>query len=153
MRLNHVKIPVTDLRRSVSWYSDLLELRLWREYVEHGVLCGATLSDEERDLRIGLRLREAISGMPAFPGFDLFSLAVDSLDELDAVVARCDDLELAHGDVTRLGTDATIVDVPDPDGTVLRFMYLDPDRRRSFAGLDFRTDGPPSIYDKPRLST
>ncbi len=94
-----------------------------------------------------------ISGTPTFPGFDLFSLAVDSLDELQAIVARCDDLGLAHGQVTKLGTDGTSVDVPDPDGTVIRFLYHSPDRERSFAGIDIRSDGPPAFYDTPRLST
>ncbi len=151
MRLNQVKIPVTDLQRSVSWYCELLDLGLWREFVEQGVLCGAVLTDEDRDLRIALRLRDLISGTPAFPGFDLFSLAVDSLDELDVVVARCDNLGLAHGETTTLGADGTIVDVPDPDDTVIRFIYLSPDRERSFAGVDFRSDGPPVFYDAPRL--
>lgn len=41
----HVKIPVTDLQRSVSWYCSLLELDLSREFVEQGVLRGAALSD------------------------------------------------------------------------------------------------------------
>jgi catechol 2,3-dioxygenase-like lactoylglutathione lyase family enzyme len=151
VRLNQVKIPVTDLQRSVSWYCELLDLGLWREFVEQGILCGAVLTDEDRDLRIGLRLREMISGTPAFPGFDLFSLAVDSLDELQAVVARCDNLGLSHGDVTMLGADGTIVDVPDPDGTVIRFILLSPDRERSFAGVDLRSDGQPAFYDTPRL--
>jgi hypothetical protein len=85
VRLNQVKIRVTDLQRSVSWCSELLDLGLWREFVEQGVLCGAVLTAEDRDLRIGLRLREKISGAPTFPGFDLFSLAVDSRDELQAM--------------------------------------------------------------------
>ena len=68
---------------------------------------------------------------------------MDSLDELQAVVARCDNLGLAHGDVTMLGADGTIVDVPDPDGTVIRFILLSPDRERS--------DGQPTFYDTPRL--
>lgn len=151
MRLNQVKIPVTELRRSVRWYCELLDLGLWREFVEEGVLCGAVLTHEDSDLRIGLRLRERISGTPAFAGFDLFSLAVDSLDELHAVVARCADLGLTHGDVTVLGTDGTIVDVPDPDGTVIRFIVLRPDRERGFAGVDLRRDGQPAFYDTPRI--
>jgi catechol 2,3-dioxygenase-like lactoylglutathione lyase family enzyme len=152
VRLNQVKIPVTDLQRSVSWYCELLDLGLWREFVEQGVLCGAVLTDEDRDLRIGLRLREMISGAPTFPGFDLFSLAVDSLDELQEVVARCDSLGLPHSDVIRLGANGTSVDVPDPDDTVVRFIYHNPDRERSFAGVDIRSNRRPTFYDTPRLS-
>lgn len=150
-RLNQVKIPVTDLQCSVTWCCELPGLGLWREFVEHGVLCGAVLT-EDRDLRIGLRLRDMVSGAPAFPNLDLCSLAVDSLDELQAVVARCDDLGLAHGEITRLGADGTVVDVADPDGMVIRFLHLNPDRERSLAGVDIRSDGLPAFYDTPRLS-
>src|SRR5918992_331136 len=122
-RLNQVKIPVTDLQRSVSWYGRLLGLTLWREFIEDGVLCGAVLSDEESGLRIGLRLGAVISGEPAFPGFDLFSIAVDSGDELGTIVERCEAMGTAHGEMTVLGADGTVVDVPDPDGTVVRFIY------------------------------
>jgi catechol 2,3-dioxygenase-like lactoylglutathione lyase family enzyme len=33
-----VKLPVTDLACSVTWYRQLLGLRLWTEFVEDGVL-------------------------------------------------------------------------------------------------------------------
>ena len=33
-RIAQVKLPVTDLARSVSWYRRLLDLRLWTEFVE-----------------------------------------------------------------------------------------------------------------------
>jgi len=37
-RIAQVKLPVTDLARSVTWYCRLLDLRLWAEFVEDGVL-------------------------------------------------------------------------------------------------------------------
>jgi catechol 2,3-dioxygenase-like lactoylglutathione lyase family enzyme len=152
LRLNQVKVPVTDLQRSVSWYRALLGLDLWREFVEDGVLCGAVLSgDDDRDLRLGLRLRDAIAGRPRFPGFDLFSIAVDSLEELRAITARCDALGIRHGEMIELGSDGTIVDVPDPDETVIRFIHLGPARDRRFGGVRFRADDPPSFYEAPRL--
>ena len=40
-KVQHVKIPVTDLGRSVAWYGELLDLVPFREFVEHGVLRGA----------------------------------------------------------------------------------------------------------------
>ena len=43
----HVKIPVTDLQRSVSWYCELLDLVAFREFVEQGALRGAALRSPE----------------------------------------------------------------------------------------------------------
>jgi catechol 2,3-dioxygenase-like lactoylglutathione lyase family enzyme len=46
-KIQHVKIPVTDLRRSVAWYSELLDLVPFREFVEQGELRGAALRSPE----------------------------------------------------------------------------------------------------------
>jgi catechol 2,3-dioxygenase-like lactoylglutathione lyase family enzyme len=46
-RIQHVKIPVTDLRRSVAWYGELLDLVPFREFVEQGELRGAALRSPE----------------------------------------------------------------------------------------------------------
>ncbi len=51
-----VKIPVTDLARSVRWYRRLLGLRLWTEIVEDGVVRGAGLIDPQG--RFGIALRD-----------------------------------------------------------------------------------------------
>ena len=34
--IRHVKIPVTDLPRSVSWYAQVMDLVPLREFVERG---------------------------------------------------------------------------------------------------------------------
>ena len=39
-----VKVPVTDLARSVRWYRDLLGVDLVREFVEDGIVVGAVLA-------------------------------------------------------------------------------------------------------------
>jgi catechol 2,3-dioxygenase-like lactoylglutathione lyase family enzyme len=44
-RIAQVKLPVTNLARSVAWYRRLLDLRLWTEFAEDGVLRGAGLID------------------------------------------------------------------------------------------------------------
>jgi hypothetical protein len=45
--IQHVKIPVTDLPRSVAWYGQLLDLVPFREFVEHGDLRGVALRSPE----------------------------------------------------------------------------------------------------------
>ena len=50
------------------------------------------------------------------------------------------------------GPHETVVDVPDPDGTVLRFVWeRETEQGQRFAGLCFDTAGPPEFYDVPRL--
>ena len=47
IKIKHVKLPVTDLRRSVCWYQSVLDLELHMEFVEQGVLRGVSLLDRE----------------------------------------------------------------------------------------------------------
>jgi catechol 2,3-dioxygenase-like lactoylglutathione lyase family enzyme len=48
----HVKIPVTDLQRSVTWYASLMDLELSKEFIEQGELRGAALTSPEGGLRL-----------------------------------------------------------------------------------------------------
>ena len=73
-----VKIPVTDVPRSVRWYQTLLDLELLAEFVEQGVLRGAALLDRDGGYVIGLRDREVSAGHPDLSGFDLLGLRVAS---------------------------------------------------------------------------
>ncbi|MFC5002170.1 VOC family protein [Dactylosporangium cerinum] len=151
-RILQVKIPVTDLRRSVAWYIRVLDLRLSWEFVEEGVVRGAVLTDEHERFLIGLRDRAVVSGQPEFPGFDLFSFGVAAVTVLEDLVRRFDDLDVEHGPLIDRGPGGGVqLDLPDPDGTVIRF--LSPfGAHPPFAGVEFHADGPPSFYDTPRLT-
>lgn len=152
--IQQIKVPVTDLQRSVSWYRSLLELELLREFVEGGVLRGAVLGDRDAGYLIGLRHRDAIPGRPScLAGFDLFSLALVSLPALEALAARCDHLGIPHGGLQERGPDGTQLDVPDPDGTVIRFLSPFAEDAPAFGGVEFHDDGTMTFYNTPRLST
>lgn len=151
-RIQQVKVPVTDLQRSVAWYRTLLGLELIREFVEQRVLRGATLADRESGFCIGLRHRDAVPGQPSFPGFDLFALGVSSLEALHELVARCESLGIAHGELVDRGPDGTHLDVPDPDGTIVRFLSPFSADGPAFGGVEFHADGTVTFYDKPRLA-
>jgi len=58
----HVKLPVTDLQRSVDWYAALMDLQLTHEFIEHDELRGAALRSAEGGFSFALRLREALRG-------------------------------------------------------------------------------------------
>ncbi len=150
-RILQVKIPVSDLRRSVEWYSRAFDLRLGWEFVEDGVVRGAVLTDPSTGLLVGLRHREVVPGQPAFPGFDLFSFGVASPEVLANLVERFDALGVEHGPLFDRGPGGGVqLDVPDPDGTVIRFLSPFGDHP-PFLGLEFHRDGPPTSYDSPRL--
>jgi catechol 2,3-dioxygenase-like lactoylglutathione lyase family enzyme len=143
-----VKIPVTDLARSVPWYCALLDLRLWMEFVEDGVLCGAGLIDDEAAFGIALRDRSATVSGPDLHGFDVVAFRPTSSAALEALIARCAALGVEHSGI-RGTPDGVHLDVPDPDGTVLRFYhYTGP--TTGFTGMEMRGGAFVGTYDTPR---
>jgi|SRR5450631_2581796 catechol 2,3-dioxygenase-like lactoylglutathione lyase family enzyme len=148
----HVKIPVTDLQRSVSWYCSLLELDLSKEFVEQGVLRGAALSSREGGFAFALRDRAFCASTPNLSGFDPFALHIATRDALEEIVERCDRLGLEHSPIQERGPNEAVVDVPDPDGTVLRFYWVgDSSDGDHFLGMEFDDGDNVSFYDTPRL--
>jgi catechol 2,3-dioxygenase-like lactoylglutathione lyase family enzyme len=150
--IRHVKIPVTDLPRSVSWYAKVMDLVPFREFVERGVLRGAALRSPEGQFVIALRDRQFCAGQPSLAGFDLVALHMTSREALADLAARCDRLGIEHSPIQDRGPDEAVVDVPDPDGLVLRFFWeRETEDALRFLGLSFDGDGPPASYDTPRL--
>jgi len=151
-RIHHVKIPVTDLGRSVSWYARLLDLVPCREFVEQGALRGAGLRSPEAGFLIALRERQFCASRPDLAGFDVVALHMNSREALADLAAKCDRLGMEHGPIQDRGPDEAVVDVPDPDGTVLRFLWdREGEQTSRFMGLSFDADGSPAFYDTPRL--
>jgi hypothetical protein len=75
-----------------------------------------------------------------------------SRETLAELAARCGRLAIEHSPVQDRGPHEAVVDVPDPDGTVLRFFWeRETEQGLRFAGLCFDTAGPPEFYDVPRL--
>jgi catechol 2,3-dioxygenase-like lactoylglutathione lyase family enzyme len=150
-RYQQVKIPVSDLRTSALWYTALLDLELAREFVEDGVLRGAVFINRSNDVVVALRDREVIPGQPEFAGFDLFALQVASRAGLDEVIAHCDRLGVKHTEIHERGPDGAALDVPDPDGTVVRFIWPGEANVPGFAGVESGSAGAVTFYDTPRL--
>jgi catechol 2,3-dioxygenase-like lactoylglutathione lyase family enzyme len=87
-KIKHVKIPVTDVQRSVTWYQSLLDLELYMEFVEQGVVRGASLLDRDGGYEIALRDREVCASRPSLAGFDVFALAASSRGRRTPVSGR-----------------------------------------------------------------
>lgn len=150
LNIRQVKIPVTDLRRSVEWYTSLLGLKLHREFVEDGELAGAVLL-HPAGFAISVRLRTLVPGAPSFAGFDLFSLGVASRDDLELLLPRARELGAAHGEIVDRGNDGLHLDIADPDGTLVRFLTPAAVDGAGFVGVSFDHSGVPTFYANPRL--
>jgi len=149
VRVSQVKIPVADLGHSVAWYSELLGLVLRAEFVEQGVVRGAVLVHPGADFAIALRDRSVSASRPVLRGFDVCAIEVDSRTALEELQRRCRELSVDVGAIEDR-VDASVLDVPDPDGTVLRFRHSAADLRGPFAGFEFTDEGI-RTYDQPRL--
>ena len=148
-RIAQIKLPVTDLARSVGWYRELLGLRLWAEFVEDGVLRGAGLIDAEGRFAIALRDRTACAGRPDLRGFDVVAFLPASRSVLDDLIGRCHRLGVAHHGIEETPAGPRL-DIPDPDGTVLRFYHFT-GPTDGFTGVETRDGQYVGTYDTPRL--
>ncbi|MEV6278014.1 VOC family protein [Nocardia sp. NPDC051832] len=149
-RIRHIKLPVTDLARSVAWYRDLLDLQLAAEFKEQGVLRGAQLMHPS-GFGIALREREFCANKPDLAGFDVFALEVDSVTDLHELATRAKELGAEHSEVTDRGAYGAFLDIIDPDGTVIRFLANNPIQPGRFVGVDSGPDGDFTLYDTPAL--
>lgn len=148
----HVKLPVTDLQRSVTWYGRLMDLALVHEFVEEDELRGAALRSDEAGFSIALRLRQHCAGSPDLTGHDVAAFHVERRETLHEVQRRAVDLGAFYTEVQERGPGQAVVDVTDPDGTVLRFFWVDPGAApETFIGYVFDGDGPPELSGEPRL--
>jgi catechol 2,3-dioxygenase-like lactoylglutathione lyase family enzyme len=151
-RIRHVKLPVTDLRRSLVWYQALLNLELAAEFAEHGVVRGVQLIDPAGGFAVALRDRRFCAGEPALTGFDVFALEAESVTVLHQLAERCVRLGLKYDGVHDRGSYGAHLDVTDPDGTVLRFLANNPINEGRFLGVDTGPNGEPIFYSTPKLT-
>jgi catechol 2,3-dioxygenase-like lactoylglutathione lyase family enzyme len=149
-RIAQVKLPVTDLVRSVAWYRALLDLRLWAEFVEDGVLRGAALIDPRGRFNIALRDRTVCAGQPDLRGFDVLAFVPATRAVLDDMVSRCERLGIEHSGIQPTPAGPRL-DIPDPDGTVLRFYHFT-DPTDGFIGVQTQDGRHVGSYETPRLS-
>lgn len=148
-RIAQVKLPVTDLAASVAWYAAVLDLRHWVEIVEDDEVRGAGLIDREKSFNVALRLREHCAAEPVLTGFDVVTFLPRSRDALSALAARCDRLGVAHSGISD-GPEGSRLDIPDPDGTVLRFYdFTTP--TDGFTGIVLENGRAVGTYGEPRL--
>jgi len=125
--IHHVRLTVTDIARSKAFYRSLLgadpAVDFSDQVAEPGVQqdpdklyggCAFALGDQLLGLRPAARAGDSFSSTRV--GLDHLSLAVGSVDELQAAVARLDAAQVQHGQVKELGDlGVAILSLQDPD--------------------------------------
>jgi len=120
---HHVKLPVSDLQASRSWFEQTLGLKVQIEFTEEDELRGLALTDETGT--VGLALRLDPERARALAGFDPIALGVPTRDEVRQWANHLDSLGEEYGGVvTGHGGGAVLVGLRDPDGHEIR-LYAD----------------------------
>ncbi|MDF5758253.1 VOC family protein [Spongiactinospora sp. TRM90649] len=119
---HHVKLPVSDVRKSVEWYGRALRLDVAIEFNEDGVLRGVALRDPGRTLMLALREEPGVAA--GLHGFDPVALGVPTLADLRMWADHLDTQQVAHSGVTEGSIGWLIAGVTDPDGIEIRLYTL-----------------------------
>ncbi|MFF3909684.1 VOC family protein [Streptomyces sp. NPDC001848] len=95
--LHHIKIPVSDLERSIASYGSVLGARRLEEFdhvTPDGELCAVILDIPGVDVPVELRLDPATAARLA--GFDPLTFTVTGRAELDGWIRHLDTLGVTH---------------------------------------------------------
>ncbi len=121
--IHHLKLPVTDLARSLDWYRSRLGYDVQVEFVEQGTLMGYALAHPAGGPNLGLRLDPDRARAAA--GFDYFAIGVPDKAAIDDLARMLDELGQPHAGVHRASLGWILPEVLDPDGHALRFYTVE----------------------------
>ena len=121
--IHHLKLPVTDLARSLEWYRSRLGYQLQIEFVEQGTLMGCAMTHPAGGPDLALRLEPDRARAAA--GFDYFAIGGQDKAGMDELARRLDKLGQAHAGVHRATLGWILPEVLDPDGHTLRFYTVE----------------------------
>lgn len=120
--IHHIKLPVSDVGRSRSWYQRVLGFHTEIEFVEDGEVTGVAVRRDGCQPQIALR--QDPDRARALSGFDAVALLVPTRDDVQRWSAALDDLGEEHQVVQGHRGGAVIVGLRDPDGIEIR-LYAD----------------------------
>lgn len=109
---------------------------------------GAGLLDPDQRFSIALRDREACANHPDLRGFDVVAFRPADRSVLDELVDRCVRLDIPYEPIKET-PDGAMLDILDPDGTVLRF-YRYTGSIGGFTGIETRDGEFVGTYSEPR---
>jgi glyoxylase I family protein len=125
--IHHVSVTVTDIERSVPWYSDLLGLtKLMEEAHPDGTGYAVVLGKPDWSMCVGLHTHptnERERFEESRTGLDHIGFMVSGRPELDAWESRLTELGVEHSPINDKGGYAVLV-FRDPDNIQLEFMSM-----------------------------
>ena len=121
--VHHLKLPVSDLERSLAWYHRTLGYERSIDFVEQGTLMGIAMAHPHGGPVLALRLDPERARTAA--GFDYFSLGVPDRASLDELASRLDGLGERHAGVHFASIGWILPELHDPDGHQVRFYTID----------------------------
>jgi catechol 2,3-dioxygenase-like lactoylglutathione lyase family enzyme len=120
--IHHLKLPVSDLARSLAWYQSRLGYRVVLEFVEHDQLMGYAMAHPNGGPDLALRLDPDRARAAA--GFDYFSIGVPTREAIETLARRLTGLGDQHAGVHWASIGWILPDLHDPDGHEVRFYTL-----------------------------
>lgn len=125
--IHHVSVTVTDIERSVPWYSELLGLtKLMEESHPDGTGYAVVLGKPDWSMCVGLHTHptnELERFSESRTGLDHIGFMVSGRAELDAWETKLTELGVEHSPVNDQGGYAVLV-FRDPDNIQLEFMSM-----------------------------
>ena len=117
--VHHVKLPVTDLGRSIDWYASRLGYQVALEFREHGRRTGVSLAHPRGGPMFGLV--DAPDKARAAAGFDYISIGVPDRARLVELAEHLSGLGEQHAGVHFATLGWILPMLHDPDGHEIRF--------------------------------
>ncbi|OFI37115.1 glyoxalase-like domain protein [Arthrobacter sp. SW1] len=117
--VHHLKLPVSDIKRSVEWYGSRLGYQVTTEFTEKDKLVGVIMNHPAGGPVFGLRLDPELAARAA--GFDYFSIGVPTKEDLESLAARLKDFGDGHAGVHFATVGWILPGTHDPDGHEVRF--------------------------------
>ena len=125
--IHHVSVTVTDIERSVPWYSDVLGLtKLMEEQHPDGAGYAVVLGKPDWSMCVGLhthQTNERERFAESRTGLDHVGFMVPGRAELDAWESKLTELGVEHSPVNDQGGYAVLV-FRDPDNIQLEFFSM-----------------------------
>jgi catechol-2,3-dioxygenase len=121
LRVESIKLPVTDLRVSHAWFAEVFDLHETMEWADDdGVVRGVALAGLGELL---LALREEPTAARATEGFGFLNVGVPHEADLAGCAEHLDTLGISHTEVIT-GAQGRLIGFHDPDGRELSFYAV-----------------------------
>jgi catechol 2,3-dioxygenase-like lactoylglutathione lyase family enzyme len=121
--VHHLKLPVSDLDRSIAWYGECLGYQVVIEFRSAGRRSGVSMTHPDGGPWLGLVLDAERARAAA--GFDYFSIGVPDRTALESLAAHLTALGQPHAGVHFATVGWILPMLHDPDGHEVRFYSME----------------------------